>query len=73
MAMPCGRITLAGSKVVTKTFLGHNKVRKETKELQGGEEEIVKELEQKFGIRREACFYPEGSVFYGVDWSKETL
>ena len=74
MAMPRGRITLAGSKVVTSTYLGDNKVRKETKELQGGEEEIVKELEQKFGIRREACFYPEGdSVFYGVDWSKETL
>lgn len=73
MAMPWGRITLAGSKVVTSTYLGDNKVRKETKELQGGEEEIVKELEQKFGIRREACFYPEGSVFYGVDWSKETL
>ena len=73
MAKPWGRITLAGSKVVTSTYLGDNKVRKETKELQGGEEEIVKELEQKFGIRREACFYPEGSVFYGVDWSKETL
>jgi len=41
-------------------------------ELQGGEEEIVKELEQKFGIRRETCFYPEGSMFYGADWSKET-
>ena len=73
MAMPWGRVTLAGSKVVTSTYLGDNKVRKDTKELQGGEEEIVKELEQKFGIRREACFYPEGSMFYGVDWSKETL
>ena len=73
MAMPWGRVTLAGSKLVTSTYLGDNKVRKETKELQGGEEEIVKELEQKFGIRREACFYPEGSMFYGVDWSKETL
>ncbi|XP_020625133.1 arylamine N-acetyltransferase, pineal gland isozyme NAT-3-like [Orbicella faveolata] len=73
IAMPWGRVTLAGSKVVTSTYLGDNKVRKETKALQGGEEEIVKELEQKFGIRREACFYPEGSVFYGVDWSKETL
>jgi len=73
MAMPWGRVTLAGSKVVTSTYLGDSKVRKETKALQGGEEEIVKELEQEFGIRREACFYPEGSVFYGVDWSKETL
>ena len=73
MAMPWGRVTLVGSKVITSTYLGDNKVRKETKELQGGEEEIVKELEQKFGIRREACFYPEGSMFYGVDWSKETL
>ena len=73
IAMPWGRVTLAGSKVVTSTYLGDNKVRKETKELQGGEEEIVEELEQKFGIRREACFYPEGSMFYGLDWSKETL
>ena len=73
MAMPWGRVTLVGSKVITSTYLGDNKVRKETKELQDGEEEIVKELEQKFGIRREACFYPEGSMFYGVDWSKETL
>ena len=73
IAMPWGRVTLAGSKVVTSTYLGDNKVRKETKELQGGEEEIVKELEQKFGIRREACFYPEGSLFYGLTWSKVTL
>lgn len=75
MARPWGRVTLAGSKLVTSTYLGDNKVRKETKELQGGEEEIVKELEQKFGIRRETCFYPEESMFYGVDWSwsKETL
>ena len=73
MAMPWGRVTLVGSKVITSTYLGDNKVRKETKELPDGEEEIVKELEQKFGIRREACFYPEGSMFYGVDWSKETL
>ena len=73
IAKPWGRVTLVGSKVVTSTYLGDNKVRKETKELQGGEEEIVKELEDKFGIRREACLYPEGSMFYGVDWSKETL
>ena len=73
MAKPWGRVTLAGSKVVTSTYLGGNKVRKETKELQGGEEEIVKELEQNFGIRRQACFYPEGSMFCGVGWSKETL
>ncbi|XP_078371423.1 arylamine N-acetyltransferase, pineal gland isozyme NAT-10-like [Oculina patagonica] len=73
MATPSGRITLAGSKVITSTYLGDNKISKETKELLGGEEEIVKELEQKFGIRREACFYPDGSMFYGLDWSKETL
>ena len=72
IAMPWGRVTLAGSKVVTSTYLGDNKVRKEIKELQGGEEEIVKELEQKFGIRREAYLYPEGSMFYGIDWSKAT-
>ena len=73
IAKPWGRVTLAGRKVVTSTYLGDNKVRKETKELQGGEEEVVKELEDTFGIRREACFYPEGSMFYEVDWSKETL
>ena len=73
MAMPWGRTTLSGSKVVTSTYLGDNKVRKETKELLDGEEEIVKELEHNFGIRREACFYPEGSMFYGLDWSKETM
>ena len=56
MAMPWGRITLSGSKIVTTTYLGDNKVKKETKELLGGEEEIAKELEQKFGMRREACF-----------------
>ena len=73
IAMPWGRVTLAGNRVVTSTYLEDNKVRKETKELQGGEVEIVKELEQKFGIRREACFYPEGSTFYGADWSKKTF
>ncbi|XP_078369756.1 arylamine N-acetyltransferase, pineal gland isozyme NAT-3-like [Oculina patagonica] len=73
MATPSGRITLTGSKVVTSTYLGDNKVRKESKQILGGEEEIVKELEQKFGIRKEACFYPEGSLFHGLDWSKETL
>ena len=65
MATPWGRVTLSGSKVITSTYLGDNKVKKETKELLGGEEEIVKELEEKFGIRREACLYPEGSMFYG--------
>ncbi|XP_078356146.1 arylamine N-acetyltransferase 1-like [Oculina patagonica] len=64
MATPWGRITLAGNKVVTSTYLGENKVRKVTKELLGGEEEIVKELEQNFGISKEACLYPEGSMFY---------
>ncbi|XP_078369605.1 arylamine N-acetyltransferase 2-like [Oculina patagonica] len=64
MATPWGRISLSGSKVITSTYLGDNKVRKVNKELLGGEEEIVKELEQNFGIRREACLYPEGSFFY---------
>ena len=73
MAMPWGRISLSGSKVITSTYLGDNKVRKVSKELLDGEEEIVKELEQNFGIRREACFYPEGSMFYGLDWNKETM
>ena len=69
LAKPWGRVTIAGTKLVTTTFLGENKVKKESRELEGGEEEVVKELEQKFGIRRDACFYPEGSVFYGVDWN----
>ena len=69
MARPWGRETLAGSKLVTTTYLGDSKVKKETKELVGGEEEVVEELEQKFGIRRETCFYPEGSMFYGVQWN----
>ena len=69
MAKPWGRVTLSGSKLVTTTYLGDNKVKKETRELVGGEEEVVEELEQKFGIRRDACFYPEESMFYGVEWN----
>ena len=69
MAKPWGRVTLSGSKLVTTTYLGDNKVKKETRELVGGEEEVVKELEEKFGIRRDNCFYPEGSIFYGVEWN----
>ena len=64
MAKPWGRITLSGKKVITSTYLGDNKVRKEIKELLGGEEEIVKELEEKFGIRKESCLYPEGSMYH---------
>jgi len=30
---------------------------------------MVEELEQKFGIRRDACFYPEDSMFYEVEWN----
>ena len=69
VAKPWGRVTLSGSKLVATTFLGDNKVKKETRELVGGEEEVVNELEQKFGIRRDACLYPEGSMFYGVEWN----
>lgn len=58
VAKPWGRITIAGTKLTTTTFLGDNKVKKESRELEGGEEEVIKELEQKFGIRRDACFYP---------------
>ena len=63
LAKPWGRVTLSGSKLVTTTFLGDNKVKKETRELVGGEEEVVNELEQKFGIGRDVCLYPEGSMF----------
>ena len=72
LAKPWGRITLSGSKLVTSTYLADNKVMKSRKRL-CGEDGVVKELEEKFGIRREACLYPEGSVFYGVDWSKNRL
>jgi len=30
---------------------------------------MVEELEQKCGIRRDACFYPEDSMFYEVEWN----
>jgi len=69
VAKPWGRETLSGSKLVTSKYLGDNKVKKETRQLVGGEEEVVEELEQKFGIRRDACFYPVGSMFYGVQWN----
>jgi len=69
VAKPWGRVTLAGRKLVITTYLEDNKVKKETRELVGGEEEVVEELEQKFGIRRGACFYPEASMFYGVQWN----
>jgi len=59
LAKPWGRVTLSGSKLVTTKYLGDNKVKKETRELVGGEEEVVKELEEKFGIRRDTGFYPE--------------
>lgn len=61
--------SFSGSRLVTTTYLGGNKVKKETRELVGGEEEVVEELEQKFGVRRDACFYPEGSMFYKVEWN----
>jgi len=69
LAILWGRVTLSGSKLATTTYLEDNKVKKETKELVGGEEEVVKELRQKFGIRRDTCFYPEESMFYGVQWN----
>lgn len=69
VAKPCGRVTLSGSKIVTTTYLGDHKIKKESKEILGGEEEVVEELEQKFGIKRETCFYPEGSMFYGKQWN----
>ena len=71
MAKPWGRITLSGNKLTKSTYLGDNKIRKETKEL-GGEENVVNELEQQFGIRKESCLYPEGSMYCGSDQSKKT-
>lgn len=72
MAKPWGRITLSGNKLTKSTYLGDNKIRKETKELLGGEENVVNELEQQFGIRKESCLYPEGSMYCGSDQSKKT-
>ena len=69
VAKPWGRVTLSGSKLVTTTYLGDNKIKKESTELLGGEEEVVEELERTFGIKRETCFYPEGSMFYGKRWN----
>ena len=71
MAKPWGRITLSGNNLTKSTYLGDNKIRKETKEL-GGEENVVNELEQQFGIRKESCLYPEGSMYCGSDQSKKT-
>ena len=64
LAKPWGRITLSREKLVTTTYLGNNKVLKETKHLLGGEKEVVKELEDKFGIRKESCLYPPGSIYF---------
>ena len=66
IAKPWGRLTLGGKKLISTTYLGNNKVKKEAVEIVGGEEEVVKELEQKFGVRKEACYYPEGSMFHGT-------
>lgn len=66
IAKPWGRLTVLGNKLVTTTYLGGNKIKKASMELTGGEEEVVKELEQKFGIRRESCLYPKDSIFYYV-------
>jgi len=42
-----------------------DKVKKTRKHL-CGEEEVVKELEEKFEIRRETCLFSDESMFYGV-------
>ena len=55
MAKPWGRV-----KIVITTFLGDNKVKKESRNVEGGEHEVVKELEEVFGIRKDSCFFPEG-------------
>ena len=60
MAKPWGRVTLSGHKIVITTFLGDNKVKKESRNVEGGEHEVVKELEEAFGIRKDSCFFPEG-------------
>ena len=60
MAKPWGRVTLSGHKIVITRFLGDNKVKKESRNVEGGEHEVVKELEEAFGIRKDSCFYPEG-------------
>ena len=53
VAKPWGRVTLVGNQVITTTYLGNNKVKKDSKEL-SGEDEIVKQLEDKFGIQKKS-------------------
>ena len=60
VAKPWGRVTLSGHKIVITSFLGDNKVKKESRNVEGGEHEVVKELEEVFGIRKDSCFFPEG-------------
>ena len=60
VAKPWGRVTLSGHKIVITRFLEDNKVKKESRNVEGGEDEVVKELEEAFGIRKDSCFYPEG-------------
>ena len=60
VAKPWGRVTLSGHKIVITRFLGDSKVKKESRNVEGGEDEVVKELEEAFGIRKDSCFYPEG-------------
>ena len=60
VAKPWGRVTLSGHNIVITTFLGDNKVKKDSRNIEGGEHKVVKELEEVFGIRKDCCFYPEG-------------
>lgn len=69
VAKPWGRISLSGNKLVTSRYLGDNKVKKQSIEIVGGEGEVVEELERKFGIKRESCLYPVGSLFHGTQWN----
>lgn len=50
LAKPWGRISLTGNKLTTTIYLDSNKVKKHYRYLDG-EDEIVKELEDTFGLK----------------------
>ena len=51
---------------MTSAYLADNRVKK-TRKVLAAEEEIVQELEEKFGIKRDVCLYPGGSMFCGAE------
>ena len=50
IARPWGRVTVAHDRFITSAYEGKDAVRKTTKKL-GGENEVIKTLQEQFGIR----------------------